>query len=64
MPRGPIYRGMNRLPLETRVQILSMLCKGSVNRSMVDDRFLGDHEVGDQRCRGVMLEPLAEIVPS
>jgi hypothetical protein len=55
---------MNRLPLETRVQILSMLCKGSVNRSMVDDRFLGDHEVGDQRCRGVMLEPLAEIVPS
>src|SRR5580698_7511168 len=28
------YGGMNRLPLETRVQILSMLCEGSSMRSI------------------------------
>src|ERR1700720_648546 len=27
-------RGMNKLPLETRVQILSMLCEGSSMRSI------------------------------
>ena len=29
-----ILRGMNKLPLETRVQILSMLCEGSSMRSI------------------------------
>src|ERR1700677_706696 len=28
------HRGMNKLPLETRVQILSMLCEGSSMRSI------------------------------
>src|SRR5580693_9497999 len=28
------YSGMNRMPLETRVQILSMLCEGSSMRSI------------------------------
>src|SRR5271155_2808944 len=32
MPR--YIRGMNKLPLETRVQILSMLCEGSSMRSI------------------------------
>ena len=32
--KSSYYRGMNKLPLKARVQILSMLCEGSSMRSI------------------------------